>query len=137
MEQIFLVFSIPKETVTAIIMLYKTTKVKVHSPDGDTDFFDIVACVLQGNTLASYLFIICQDYVLRTSIDLIKDNYFTLKKARSRWYPAQTVIDTDYVDDIVLLANTPTQAESLLHSLKQEASGIGLQVIADKMEYMF
>ena len=34
------------------IMLYKNTKVKVCSPDGDTDYFDIVAGVLQGNTLA-------------------------------------------------------------------------------------
>ena len=37
--------------------------------DGDTDYFDIVAGVLQGYTLAPYLFIICLDYVLRTSID--------------------------------------------------------------------
>ena len=36
------------------MMLYKTTKVKVHSPDGDTDYFDIIAGVLQGDTLAPY-----------------------------------------------------------------------------------
>ena len=34
------------------MMLYKKTKVKVCSLDGDTDFFDIVRGVLQGNTLA-------------------------------------------------------------------------------------
>ena len=39
---------------------YKNMKVKVQSSDGETDFFDIVAAgVLQGDTLASYLFIIC------------------------------------------------------------------------------
>ena len=54
------------------MMLYRNTKVKVRSPDGDTDYFDIVAGVLQGDTLAPYLFIICLDYVLRTSIDKIK-----------------------------------------------------------------
>ena len=37
-------------------------------------YFDIVAGVLQGDTLAPYLFIICLDYVLRTSIDKIKEN---------------------------------------------------------------
>ena len=68
----------------------------------------IVAGVLQGDTLAPYMFIICQDYVLQTSIDLKKENGFILKKARSRWYPAETI--TDYADDIALLANTPTQA---------------------------
>ena len=57
-------------------------KVKVRSPDGDTDFFDFVAVVLQGDTLTPYLLIICLDYVLRTSIDLMKENYLTLAKAR-------------------------------------------------------
>ena len=42
--------------VTAIMMLYRITKVKVCSPDGDTNFFDIVAGVLQGDTLEPYLF---------------------------------------------------------------------------------
>ena len=52
MEQILLAYSPPKETVTAIMMLNRNTKVKVHSPDGDTNYFDIVAGVLQGDTLA-------------------------------------------------------------------------------------
>ena len=69
MEQILLAYGIPKETVAAITILYRNTKVKVRSPDGDTEYFNIVAGVLQGDTLAPYLFIICLDYVLRTSID--------------------------------------------------------------------
>ena len=66
MEQILLTYGLPNETVAAMMMLYRNTK------DGDTDYFDIVAGVLQGDTLALYLFIICLDYVLRTSIDKIK-----------------------------------------------------------------
>ena len=34
-EQILLVYSLPKETVAAITILYRNTKVKVRSPDGD------------------------------------------------------------------------------------------------------
>ena len=56
------------------------TKVKVRSPDGDTEYFDIVAGVLQGDSLAPYLFIISLDYVLRTSIDKIGENGFELTK---------------------------------------------------------
>ena len=48
MEQILLAYGIPKETVAAITILYRNTKVKVRSPDGDTEYFDIVAGVLQG-----------------------------------------------------------------------------------------
>ena len=47
----------------AILMLYRNTKVKDRSLVY-TDYFDIVAGVLPGDTLAPYLFIICLDYVL-------------------------------------------------------------------------
>ena len=136
MEQILLAYGIPKETVAAITILYRNTKVKVRSPDGDTEYFDIVAGVLQGDTLAPYLFIICLDYVLRTSIDKIKENGFELTKKRSRRYPATTITDADYADDIAILANTPDQAETLLHSVERAAASIGLHVNAHKTEYM-
>ena len=44
--------------------------------------------------------------------------------------------DADYADDIAILANTPGQAETLLHSLERAAAGIGLHVNAHKTEYM-
>ena len=52
------------ENVTAIMMLYKNTKVEVRSPDGDTVYFEIVTGELQEDTLAPYLFILCLDYML-------------------------------------------------------------------------
>ena len=117
MEQILLTYGLLKETVAVIMILNRNTKVKVRSPDGDTDYFDIVAGVMQGDILAPYLFIICLDYVLRTSIDKIKENGFELTKKRSRRYPAKSITDADYVDDTALLANTPAQAETLQHVL--------------------
>ena len=136
MELILLAYGLPKETVAPIMILYRNTKVKVRSPDGDTEYFDIVAGVLQGDTLAPYLFIICLDYVLRTSIDKIRENGFELTKKRSKRYPAKTITDADQADDWALLANTPIQAETLLHSLERAAAGIGLNVNAHKTEYM-
>ena len=136
MEQILLAYGLPKETVAAIMILYRNTKVKVRSPDGDTEYFDIVAGVLQGDTLAPYLFIICLDYVLRTSIDKIRENGFELTKRRSKRYPAKTITDADYADDLALVANTPNQAETLLHSLERAAAGIDLHVNTNKTEYM-
>ena len=109
---------------------------KVRSPDGDTEYFDIVAGLLQEDTLAPYLFIICLDYVLRTSIDKIRENGFELTKKRSRRYPAKAITHPDYADDITLLANTPNQAETLQHSLERAAAGIGLHVNEHKTEYM-
>ena len=63
--------------------------------------------------------------MLRTLVDLMKENDFTLAKAR-------TMVDEDYADDIALLTNTPTKAESLLHSLERIAGGIALHITGDK-----
>ena len=136
MEQILLAYGLPKETVAAITILYRNTKVKVWSPDGDTEYFDIVAGVLQGDTLAPYLFIICLDFVLTRSIDEIKENSYELTKKRSRSYSEKTITDANYTDDIAILENTPNQAETLLHSLERVAAGIGLHINAHKTEYM-
>ena len=47
--------------------------------------------------------------MLRSFIDKIKENGFKLTKERSRRYPAKTITDADYADDIALLANAPAQ----------------------------
>ena len=48
MEQILLAYGLPKETVAAITILYRNTKVKARSPDGDTEYFDIVQEYYKG-----------------------------------------------------------------------------------------
>ena len=95
MEQILQAYGLPKETVAAITILYRNTKMKVRSPDGDTEYFDVVTGVLQGDRVAPYLFIICLDYVLRTSIDKIRENGLEVIKKRSKRYPAKTITDAD------------------------------------------
>ena len=87
-------------------------KVKVYSPDGDTDYFDIVAGVLKGDTLATHFFIIYLDDVFRTSIDKMKDNGSKLTKERSQRYPAKRITDADYADNIALLPNVPAQSRN-------------------------
>ena len=49
---------------TKISILYKDTEARMITPDGDTEFFEILAGVLQGDTLARFLFIIALDYAL-------------------------------------------------------------------------
>ena len=43
---------------------------------------------------------------------------------------------TEYAYDLMLLANTPAHTKSLLHCLDQAAGCIGLDVKANKSEYM-
>ena len=62
MVKILLAYGIPKKIVDAIRILYDNTRARIISPDGETEEFEIVAGVLQGDTLAPYLFAIVRDY---------------------------------------------------------------------------
>ena len=91
------------------------------------------SCALQGDTLAPYLFIICLNYVLRMSIDLIKENSFKLAKERSRRYPAQTMYRCG-VHQWHSASSKFTYPSWIFASLEQAVGGIDLHV---KTEYMY
>ena len=99
------------------------------------EFKDFELFSALGDTLAPYLFIICLDYVLRTSIDKIRENGFELTKKRAEGTPQKQLL-TSTTPMTAILANTPDQAETLLHSLERAAAGIDLYVNAHKTEYM-
>ena len=55
-------------------------KVMVRSPDRNTYFFNVDIGVLQRDKFAPYLVILCRDFVLRTSIYLIKEMVLPWKR---------------------------------------------------------
>ena len=71
--QILQAYGIPDSIVSAINILYEDTMAQVLSPDGDTEFFKILAGVLQGDTLAPFLFILALDYAMRIATDFADD----------------------------------------------------------------
>ena len=86
--------------------MYSNTKAKVISPDGATKMFDITAGVVQGDTLAPFLFIIVIDYALRKAMDGKEDDLrFTLTPRKSRRYPKEVLADLDVANDIALLSD--------------------------------
>ena len=92
-------YGIPDVIVNLIERMYTDTTAKVIAVDGLTEIFKILAGVIQGDTLAPYLFIIVIDYIM----SLVTDNAnhgFTITPARSRRYPAENVADCDFADDI-------------------------------------
>ena len=125
MAEILKSYGIPNKIINEIMILYSNNKSMVRSPDGDTELFDINSGVLQ-DTLAPLLFIITLDYVLRTSIDLHKDLGLTLQKSRGRRYPTVTITDADYAVDLVLFADSCSDAEKLLYVLEEKANSVGL-----------
>ena len=85
MLKILRAYGIPTQIVKYIGMMYESTMVKVISADGETELFEILAGVLQGDTLAPYLFVIVLDYALREAIDRKKEELgFHLVTRKSR-----------------------------------------------------
>jgi len=60
--------------------MYTNTEARVISPDGETELFDITAGVLQGDTLAPFLFIIVLDHAMRQA------ELATLMRDRGIWH---------------------------------------------------
>ncbi len=87
MFNILQLYGIPEEIIQAIRVLYTNTKKRVITPDGETVFFDIIVGVLQGDTLAPFLFIIILDYVLRISLDVNNNQGLLIMARTSRRHP--------------------------------------------------
>ena len=137
MKIVLIKYGLPSETLNAIMILYKNTWSMFRSPDGDTPFFEITTGVLQqGDTLAPFLFIICLDYILKNSLDFNKELGFTISKRKSTRYPAVSITDADYADDIALTTNDLSEENTLLLLIEEKANEIGLKINSGKTEYM-
>ena len=133
MIRILPAYGIPKTITDAIEDTYTNTKTKVISPDGETKLFDILAGVLQGDTLAPNLFIITLDYCLRNTISGREEELgFTIKPRQSRRIGPNVVTDLDFADDIGLISNTTEQAQILLNEVEIAALQVGLHMNASK-----
>ncbi|KAJ8337946.1 hypothetical protein SKAU_G00369120 [Synaphobranchus kaupii] len=122
---------VKRNNLTAVLC----TRAKVVTPDGTSEEFDILAGVLQGDTLAPFLFIIVLDYVLRQAIEgREKDLGFTITPRRSGQFPAIVLTDLDYADDISLISDRVEKAQELLTRVERECAKVGLGLNAKKTE---
>ena len=136
MFEILPLYGIPDKIVSAIRALYTSTKAKVVSPDGDTALFDIQAGVLQGDTLAPFLFILVLDYVLRISVDTINNKGIKIKSKLGSRNSALHLTDLDFADDLALISENIQNASELLHALEKAASQVGLFCNEGKTEFL-
>ena len=128
-------YGIPDTIVNLIDRMYTDTTARVITADGLTEIFKILAGVMQGDTLAPYLFIIVIDYIMSLVTDNVNHG-FTMTPARSRRYPAEMVTDADFADDLALLSNTIDEAQQMLTSLEEAAGAVGLIMNESKTKHM-
>ena len=130
-------YGVPEQLISAIGLLYTGTKAKILSPGGETEYFLILAGVLQGDTLAPYIFTIMIDYAMRQATDNdALELGFKLDRKRSRRHNPNVITDLDFADDIALVAEELEQAQDFLHCVQENAAKIGLHLNSDKTEFM-
>ena len=134
MIKILRAYGIPDIIVKAIEDTYHKTKAKVITPDGETGEFDTYGGVLQGDTLAPYLFIIVLDYCLRLAINGREEHLgFTINPRRSRRVGLLMITHLDFTDDIALVSDTACQAQELLDRVEDVALRVGLHMNARRL----
>ena len=130
-------YGIPEKVVQAISATYSKTRAKVCSPDGETEYFETLAGVLQGDTLAPFLFIVVLDHALRLAISGREEELgFTLTPRRSRRVRPIMITDLDFADDIALMSDTVQEARDLLLAVESECKKMGLQLNTKKTKVM-
>ena len=96
--------------------------------------FDICAGILQGDTLAPFLFIVVLDYVLRMSVDKINDNGLEIHPCKSSRNTTVHLTDTDFADDISLISGSLFNTQNLLSSMESAEECVGLHFNESKTE---
>ena len=101
----------------------------------DSDPFDIIAGVLQGDTLSPPLFVIVFDYYMRLTVPDSSVG-FRWKRSEGSRRPAAHIADLEYAEDIVFLASSINNAQQLFTALETNAKIVGLRINTTKTEFM-
>ena len=71
--------------------MYENPQTFFDTADGPTDIFSTTTGILQGDTLASYLFVILVDCILRQSVDNMSCKGLFLTSRRSNRHPSKYI----------------------------------------------
>ena len=116
-------YGIPEKIVKIIKCLYDSS---ISAFQYFSKEFLITTRVLQGDTLAPFLFIIVLDYVLQN----------TEATTGLQTHPNEMLPDLDFADDIILLYQGEIEALEHFRTIESSAKKVGLSINYDKTKIM-
>jgi hypothetical protein len=124
--------------VNAIQTIYNNSRSAVLVDGQLTEEFDVTTGVLQGDTLAPFLFIIVIDYVMKNAeiqhTNEHGEHGFVTNQRQSKRQPATTIHDLAFADDIALFESNFDRAQTQLITTTKWADKVGLQVNIKKTQ---
>ena len=128
-------YGVSELLIANVMQFYIGTSAVVATAHGNTEIFSAASGVLQGDSLAPFLFITLLDYVLRATLFDNIDG-FTITPRRSSCYPAVRIGALVYADDIAITCDTIEQAQNVFRRLKMNASKVGLKINFNKKKIL-
>jgi len=143
LEQALKAWLVPEDVIRVCLQCYKGHRVKVPFDDGTSGFYNVETGVLQGDTLAPYLFVILLDCILDMAMvpadgvpltpHLQSSRTAGHMQLRSRQvYTSDFITDLAYADDLVLITFTGRAAERQLRAFQTVAEQCGLFINVKK-----
>ena len=132
-------YDISVETVDAVMSVYYGATAAVKS-DGDiSEYFNLGVGVLQGDTLAPYLFVLVIDWIMRKSVPDAQLGFCVREHVgtRSRFTsPAVFVTDLVFADDIAVLSSSASNMQTMILSIEKWALKVGLKINGLQTEFI-
>jgi exonuclease III len=130
LKEILLLYSVPPTLTKAIMKMHEGTSSRVKLPTATSAEFPTTTGVLQGDTLAPFLFILVVDFILR---DIFNNDELAFRVTTGGHSKIGALA---YADDIALIAKDPAAGQTLVDKLSASAAKIGLLINQAKTEYM-
>ena len=122
-------YGIPDKIVNAIAVIYSNTKSRVRIGESLSEAFNITTSVLQGDTLAPFIFIFVLDYILKQTEP--SHGIKTHLPDFDTCFP-----DLDFADDIVTFDSNEANAGEHLKNIQETAAKVGLKINRDKTKIL-
>lgn len=116
---------IPKKLVQIVKTCMTKTNNKVRSQNGETELFETVSGVKQGDGLSPVIFNLALQYALKK---VLTNDLTTLGLSHFQILA--------YADDIAILGENTTEIQRCVAVLEAETKKIGLEINKEKTEYM-
>ena len=122
--------AVPDVLIEAVMDMYTNTSARIKIGKDLSESFTTTSGVLQGDTLAPFLFIIVLDAVLRDA----QLSGYTLRRRQSTRSPEVRLPFLAFADDIALLSDNSADLQSAMDRLYHSARKVGLTINAIKTQ---
>ena len=130
-------YGVPPVYINILRESYRGFEACVNVDGSLTEWFLVLAGVKQGDVISPLLFNIMIDWILRSSVDDIKEEGVKVIPRKSSRYPASYVTDREFADDLAATSTTPQGLQKLITAISTTSAAANLKMNVTKTKVMY